>query len=291
MSVTLAYARGAALGLPAMRPHGMQIAVSRRSPSFHPRATPNAEQPDYSADEVIQKLLNDSPEALEQVERVSDAARRVAELQMEQARLARALAEAQDSDAASAELKERRASEAAYNLVAEAELKAAELRLKAAELEAESAEWIRESVAAEAEVDAERLETVKAGAAAAAGGVASSLPLVLATSPTTLGGLLTLGGAAASAFLFGLVYRYALRQDLSNTQLKGGVVAAFGLVRGIGQASEVLDKATDGLSRLPNVEALGSAAAVMGESMLMFAFASVALEYAFKNGIVKPFRN
>ena len=296
MSSKIASTRGAGLPLPSFRPHGMQIHSrmhsTRRSVPLPPRSSSNnGDQADYSADEIIQKLLSENPEAQEQVERVSDAARRVAELQMEQARLARALADAQSSDAASAELKERLAMEAASNLIADAELRAAQLLLKAAELEAESADALRESAAAQGEIEGERLETAKAGTAAAAGGAASILPLVIATSPTTLGGLLTLGGAAASAFLFGLVYRYALRQDLANIQLKGGVVAAFGLVRGIGQASEMLDKATDGLSTLPSVEALAIAAAAMGESMLLFAFASVALEFAFQKGIVKTFKN
>ena len=53
----------------------------------------------------------------------------------------------------------------------------------------------------------------------------------------------------------------------------------------------MLDKATDGLSTLPSVEALAIAAAAMGESMLLFAFASVALEFAFQKGIVKTFKN
>ena len=39
------------------------------------------------------------------------------------------------------------------------------------------------------------------------------------------------------------------------------------------------------------VDTLGLAAAAMGESMLLFAFASVALEFAFQREWVKPFKN
>jgi hypothetical protein len=279
-----------------------QIALHKRPLSIVPRATPQEDDtPDYSAEEMIQQLLSNDPEALQQVERVSDAARRVAELQMEQARLAQALSDAQGSDAASAELRERRANEAAKNMIAEAEAKAAALLLRAAEIQAESATAIRESAAAEADKEAERVETAKAGAAAAVGGAASSLPLIISsfsTTTTPLGAIFSLGGAGASAFLFGLVYRYALRQDLNNSQLKGGVVAAFGLVRGIGQASQIIlvalnpsNPPTGGGSSAELVDTLGLAAAAMGESMLLFAFASVALEFAFQREWVKPFKN
>ena len=239
---------------------------------------------------------------------MGDAARRVAELQIEQARLARALADAQGSDEASALLREQRAAEAASNLIAEAEFKAAGMRLRAAELEAESAAALTASIAAEVDVDAERMETAKAGTAAAAGGVLCSLPVAVVTAAATaaaatatsggsasqplIDAVVYLGGAAASAFLFGLVYRYALRQDMTNVQLKGGVVAAFGLVRGIGQATEILQNggSTTPVGTTVNVEVvLGTAAAAMGESMLLFGFASVALEFAFQRGIVKPF--
>ena len=291
--------RASAIPPKCSRIHPMQMTLHKRSLSIVPRATPQDDNnADFSAEELIQQLLSNDPEAQQQVERISDAARRVAELQMEQARLAQALSDAQGSDAASAELRERRANESAKNMIAEAEAKAAALLLRAAELQAESATAIRESAAAEAEKETERVETAKAGAAAAVGGAASSLPLIIGSATTTpLGALFSLGGAGASAFLFGLVYRYAMRQDLNNTQLKGGVVAAFGLVRGIGQASQIIlaalnesgSSSSDGGVQV--VDTLGLAAAAMGESMLLFAFASVALEFAFQREWVKPFKN
>ena len=73
------------LTIKCLRIHAMwQIALHKRPLSIVPRATPQEDDtPDYSAEEMIQQLLSNDPEALQQVERVSDAARRVAELQME----------------------------------------------------------------------------------------------------------------------------------------------------------------------------------------------------------------
>jgi len=44
---------------------------------------------------------------------------------------------------------------------------------------------------------------------------------------------------AVSCALFGVTYRYAVRGQEANLQLKGGVVAAFGLVRQIAQMRPV----------------------------------------------------
>jgi hypothetical protein len=113
-------------------------------------------------------------------------------------------------------------------------------------------------------------------------------PLGFQVAGSPAGGVIALGGVAASALLFGVVYRYALRDDLGNAQLKAGVVGAFGLVRGIGQASEIVALSSANLRELPPPEALGLAALAMGESMLLFGFASVALELALARGLVKP---
>lgn len=40
----------------------------------------------------------------------------------------------------------------------------------------------------------------------------------------------------AACFLFGVVWRYAVRTDVDDSNLKSGVVAAFGIVRGSGLA-------------------------------------------------------
>jgi len=91
-----------------------------------PRSGADDAELNSSAEEMVQQLLNTDPETLAQMSRVKDAARRVAELQMEQARLARALAEAEENDEASAALRERRAEESSSALLADAEVKAGE---------------------------------------------------------------------------------------------------------------------------------------------------------------------
>lgn len=140
---------------------------------------------------------------------------------------------------------------------------------------------------------AERLESVKAGltGALAAGLVSGALVLVnswlslhvtqLAALPTTpdnvrmlIGGLIAL----LSGFLFGMTYRYIIRQD-QNPHLKSGAVLAFGLVRGLAQVEGKLDEP---IALLPSVM-LGA------ESLLLFTGARFVLDTALWEGWVKPF--
>ncbi|WP_155523546.1 hypothetical protein [Nodosilinea nodulosa] len=82
--------------------------------------------------------------------------------------------------------------------------------------------------------------------------------------------------AGLSGGLFGITYRYAVRQD-ENFQLKAGVVLAFSLVRGLA---------------LVNVAAAVSLrgwpfAAAIAESLLLFAAAAAVLEVAQHQGWIK----
>ncbi|NJN24092.1 MAG: hypothetical protein HC810_06495 [Acaryochloridaceae cyanobacterium RL_2_7] len=80
---------------------------------------------------------------------------------------------------------------------------------------------------------------------------------------------LTLAFAVISGFLFGVTYRYILRQD-SNPHLRTGAIAAFGLIRGLGQIDAgVL------LHGHPAAMAL-----LAGESMMMIAIAASCLDVA-----------
>lgn len=79
------------------------------------------------------------------------------------------------------------------------------------------------------------MESGKAAAVAAAGGLAGYLPFFLlagSSAPSGLQGLLSLGAAVAGCVLFGVTYRYAVRQDADNLQVgpAGGkhVCALFG---------------------------------------------------------------
>jgi hypothetical protein len=85
--------------------------------------------------------------------------------------------------------------------------------------------------------------------------------------------------AALSGFLFGVTYRYIIRQD-QNPHLKTGAVMAFGLVRGLAQTDLGL---SIGSSWLPL--ALG-----VPESILLFAVARLVTDWALHQGWVKPFQ-
>lgn len=85
--------------------------------------------------------------------------------------------------------------------------------------------------------------------------------------------LVSLAIATFSGLLFGVTYRYIIRQD-QNPQLKAGGVMAFGLVRGLTQIDV-------GWS-IPSV-------VLAGESVLWFIVAAIALDIAIKFGWVKSF--
>ena len=144
---------------------------------------------------------------------------------------------------------------------------------------------------------AERLESLKAGTLAAlslllAFGMAEAAnSLILTKSLETLPAMdfnLLVRGAIAliSGFLFGATYRYAIRRD-RNPHLKAGVVLAFGLVRGFGQLDVGLSDDA-GILLAPNFWLF---AAMDAESILMFAIASLTLDFAILNNWIKPFNS
>jgi hypothetical protein len=79
-----------------------------------------------------------------------------------------------------------------------------------------------------------------------------------------------------SGFLFGVTYRYVVRQD-DNPQLKSGAIMAFGLVRGLAQAGE-----------LAQWDGLRSGVQIV-ESILLFGGAGWMLDWAMRQGRLKPF--
>ncbi|MEB3177424.1 MAG: hypothetical protein VKL59_00025 [Nostocaceae cyanobacterium] len=91
--------------------------------------------------------------------------------------------------------------------------------------------------------------------------------------------LLSAGIAGASGLLFGVTYRYIVRQD-NNPQLKAGGVMAFGLVRGLAQVDA---KITCNNSVVPVI-------VLAGESILWFGLGGVALDAAMQWGWVKSFK-
>jgi|SRR4028119_595143 hypothetical protein len=142
---------------------------------------------------------------------------------------------------------------------------------------------------------AERIESLKAGIIAAAS-------LTLAYSITTVGNTLVLAEqfdalatlqiptvvnllvrvaiAFSSGFLFGVTYRYVIRDD-ENSHLKSGAVLAFGLVRGLA----LLEVEPDLTDHFWSMGVLGV------ESILYFAIARFTLDWALHRRWVKPFKN
>lgn len=141
----------------------------------------------------------------------------------------------------------------------------------------------------------ERIESLKAG-------ILSGLSLTVAYSLITLGNygvlavqfealaalnitnavnlLVKVAIAFVSGFLFGVTYRYVIRDD-ENPHLKSGAVLAFGLVRGFAPV-EVEPNLTD------SVWVLG----VLGiESILDFAITRLTLDWAIHRHWVKPFKS
>ncbi len=140
--------------------------------------------------------------------------------------------------------------------------------------------------------DEDRIESLKAAVLAgiAAGIVAAVLLLAHRVPSLGLGSALAsiASGLSGSTFwisaliaglsggLFGITYRYAVRQD-ENSQLKAGVVLAFSLVRGLA---------------LVNVAAAVSLqgwpfAVAIAESLLMFTTAAASLELARQQRWIK----
>ncbi|NER23939.1 MAG: hypothetical protein F6J96_25180 [Symploca sp. SIO1C2] len=92
--------------------------------------------------------------------------------------------------------------------------------------------------------------------------------------------LLKLAVACLSGFLFGVTYRYIIRQD-DNSHLKGGAVLAFGLVRGLTPV-EVQPNLT---------EAYWLLGILAIESILDFAIARFTLDWAIHFQWLKTFNS
>lgn len=80
--------------------------------------------------------------------------------------------------------------------------------------------------------DEERLESVKAASLSAIIGTLAGLPISFTQSTTASQLILPLAITFISSALFGITYRYTVRRDLDDTQLKTGACAAFAIVKG-----------------------------------------------------------
>lgn len=97
---------------------------------------------------------------------------------------------------------------------------------------------------------------------------------ILAPAPLIWGTIV----AAISGGLFGITYRYIIRDD-QNSHLKDGAVLAFGLVRGL---------APVGMEPIAN-HSLWLLTVLAGESIFCFLMARYCLDWALKKRWLQPF--
>lgn len=142
---------------------------------------------------------------------------------------------------------------------------------------------------------AERIESLKAGLiSAAAVGITFTLTVLihetwqsgngilpaLPTSFTDIWGWMREAVAIISGFLFGVTYRYIIRQG-ENPHLRSGAVMAFGLVRGLAQVESISDRFTS----QPWLAFL-----LLGESAIVFAVAAASVDLAISWHWIKSVR-
>jgi hypothetical protein len=140
----------------------------------------------------------------------------------------------------------------------------------------------------------ERLESLKGGAI---GGISSGLiwgALEWGLSPWRGGsswpvGLLGCAIAGLTGFLFGVTYRYVIRDD-RNPHLKAGAVGAFALTRGLAQVEPRL---VEQVTLLPTGKFSLAAWALMllllGQNLVMLTIARWVLDFALARGWLKRF--
>ncbi|CAN6713330.1 unnamed protein product [Malus baccata var. baccata] len=134
--------------------------------------------------------------------------------------------------------------------------------------------------------DKERWQSIKAASVSALVGTVAGLPFSFTQVASISELILPLGITFASCALFGVTFRYTLRRDFDNVQLKTGAPAAFGVVKGLAtldggkplelNAGSFLSHAFDG-------------AIYVSQSLFVFLSAAVALDYCFKTGLLSPF--
>jgi hypothetical protein len=119
----------------------------------------------------------------------------------------------------------------------------------------------------------ERIESIQVGSISALAFLVPYLlfltvdRLFLGGSITLIGAFVKISGAIISGFLFGVTYRYVVRND-DNPHLKDGTVAAFALVRGLVPLQLSTDLIADS----------GRLSLFLGESFICFLSSRLLLE-------------
>lgn len=138
----------------------------------------------------------------------------------------------------------------------------------------------------EVDRDEERLESVKAASISALVGTLSGLPICFTQATNTTQLLLSVAINFVCCALFGVTFRYTVRRNLDDAQLKTGVAAAFGVVKGLAilSAGPLLEL---------NFESLLAYAwdgtIYVSENLIIFVFAAVSLDYCLKTRLLSPF--
>lgn len=132
----------------------------------------------------------------------------------------------------------------------------------------------------------ERLESAKAATISAIIGTLAGLPLSVTRVTSNSELLLPLGITFVCCALFGVTFRYAVRRDLDDFQLKSGVCAAFGFVKGLGMLGAGPPLEFDMGSLLEHAFSGGF---YVSENLLIFFFAAVGLDFSMKMKVLSPF--
>ncbi|KAL0920812.1 hypothetical protein M5K25_009982 [Dendrobium thyrsiflorum] len=134
--------------------------------------------------------------------------------------------------------------------------------------------------------EVERLESIKAASISSIVGTLASLPLSLyqATSFTVFAlhtTIIFIGTA-----LFGVTFRYTIRRDIDNFQLKTGTSAAFAIIKGLAEieAGKPLE-----LNLASFVSHSIDGAVSVSENIIIFLAAAIALDFCFKMRLLSPF--
>ncbi|XP_061344855.1 uncharacterized protein LOC133290736 [Gastrolobium bilobum] len=134
--------------------------------------------------------------------------------------------------------------------------------------------------------DEERWESVKAASISALVGTFSGLPICFTQVTNTTQLLLPLAINFISCALFGVTFRYTIRRNLDNVQLKTGIAAAFGVIKGLATLGGGPLLELNFESFLSHVQ---NGTIYVSENLFIFVSAAVGLDYCLKTRLLSPF--
>ncbi|CAA7399802.1 unnamed protein product [Spirodela intermedia] len=135
--------------------------------------------------------------------------------------------------------------------------------------------------------DLERLESIKAAMISSAVGTLAGVPISAYQATSTTQWVAHLAVIFLSCALFGVTFRYTVRRDLNNTQLKTGTCAAFGFIKGLSTVEA--GRGAWEFSGIDGFLQLAADGAIhVSESTFIFLFSAVALDFCFKTRVLSP---